>query len=286
METFDSIISVSSALAGLGKNWKFLDCRFDLTNPKAGEKLYNDGHIPGAQYAHLDKDLSAPVVEGVTGRHPLPSPETFLEKIQGWGIGNGDQVICYDQDKGAFAARAWWMIRWLGHDSVAVLDGGLAAWIVEGGPIASESAMPDRSEFEMKLREDSTLNSQQLEELIDQGAVTLIDARLPERFRGETEPLDPVAGHIKGAMNHPFVVNLDPAGTWKKADDLKHIFESELKHDTKGIPVFYCGSGVTACHNILAYRLAGLGDGILYPGSWSEWITDPKRLSKIEPQTK
>lgn len=286
MKTFDSIVSVATALAGQGKNWKFLDCRFDLTDPQKGEKLYKDGHIPGAQYAHLDNDLSAPVKRGVTGRHPLPSPSTFLEQVRDWGIENEDQVICYDQDKGAFAARAWWMLRWLGHDSVAVLDGGLRAWIAAGGPITKQPARHGRSKFKMKLRKASTISSQELEELIDKDSVTLVDARVPERFRGEVEPLDPVAGHISGAINHPFVKNINPSGTWKKADELKDIFDAELLQNVGEAPVFYCGSGVTACHNILAYRLAGLGEGILYPGSWSEWITEPKRLTKIEPQAK
>ncbi|MDH3650132.1 MAG: sulfurtransferase [Saprospiraceae bacterium] len=282
MQRYDTLVSVSDVMNQQIDKWTFIDCRFELSEPDAGTKQYLEGHIPGARYAHLDKDLSGQIRSGTTGRHPLPDPVEFLDKVRAWGILQEQQVVCYDQWKGAFAARLWWMMRWLGHQNVAVLDGGWKGWTEAGGYKSSDQPLVTRSNYQMEIRSDFIMTADEILEQFESETLSLVDARLPNRYLGIDEPIDPVAGHIRGALNHPYVLNIDADGNWKDREKLKPQFGASLGLPLKKLPVFYCGSGVTACHNILAFKEAGLGDAKLYPGSWSEWITDPHRLTKTE----
>lgn len=257
-------------------DWVVFDCRFQLDDPDWGSGEYESSHIPGAFYAHLDRDLAAPK-QADTGRHPLPDPGFFAEWLGRCGVDGGKQVVAYDQGGGAFAARLWWMLRWLGHEAAAVLDGGWAAWTSAGYPVSDERPAPAPAVFEPRANNELWLTSEQLETALGDGRVRLIDARGAERFRGDAEPIDPKAGHVPGAVNAPFTGNLDERGRFKKAGELKKRFEPAVADASEQQVVHMCGSGVTACHNLLAMEVAGLGDSRLYPGSWSEWITDPKR---------
>ena len=256
-----------------------VDCRFNLVQPDQGRQQYRQGHIPGAFYAHLDDDLSSPIVDG-SGRHPLPDRERFAALAGAWGIGPDTQVVVYDHAAGAVASRLWWLLRWIGHDQVALLDGGLKAWIAGGGELDTDSprmvegAAPAGHPGEHEAAVSTNDLARSLER------VTLIDARSAERFRGESEPLDDVAGHVPGALNRPFTDNLGPGGLFLDADELQRQFLSleGVAAPTNDVDVVHmCGSGVTACHNILAMELAGLGGSRLYVGSWSEWIRDASR---------
>ena len=254
-------------------NWVVIDCRFDLANPEKGEEWYREAHIPGARYAHLDRHLSGPKT-GTNGRHPLPDAETLCRTFGALGISNGKQVVAYDADSSMYAARLWWMLRWLGHAQVAVLDGGFAAWQQAGGAVTTESPLAAPGSFEPGSPLEEPLSAQQL--LSQLGQTRLIDARAPERFRGEVEPLDTQAGHIPGAVNRFFKTNLGPDGRFKPAAQLREEFAALLGGAAAGTTVHQCGSGVTACHNLLAMHHAGLPGSRLYPGSWSEWSADPR----------
>jgi thiosulfate/3-mercaptopyruvate sulfurtransferase len=252
-----------------------VDCRASLQDPLAGRAAYEQGHLPRASFADLLEDLSGPIVPGRTGRHPLPSIDTFVDKLRGWGVGGSSQVVVYDDSGGAFAARLWWMLRWLGHDAVALLDGGYAAWIAEGQAVESELASPARGDFSAEPRSELLVSSAEL--VVPQSiAQKLFDARAPERFRGEVEPIDPVAGHIPRAVNLPFAGNLR-AGRFLSPTELRERLATALDGTPPERAVVYCGSGVTACHDVLAFARAGLPLPRLYAGSWSEWITDPSR---------
>jgi thiosulfate/3-mercaptopyruvate sulfurtransferase len=251
-----------------------LDCSFDLADTGAGERAFAAGHLPGAQYAHLDRDLSG-TRNGRNGRHPLPERGALAESAGRWGIAPGIPVVTYDAQGSPYAARAWWLLRWLGHEMVAVLDGGVAAWLAAGGKLTSDvrsasshAPYPAAATAGMPTIDADTL-------LAQLGQVRVLDARSGERFRGEAEPLDPVAGHIPGATLRCFKDNLDANGRFKPAATLRDEF-TELGA-TGGKVVQQCGSGITACHNLLAMAYAGLGDTVLYPGSWSEWCSDPAR---------
>lgn len=251
-----------------------LDCRFDLARPAAGAEAYAAGHVPGARHADLDRDLSGPKT-GRNGRHPLPSREAFAAWAGAQGVAPGVPVIAYDDAGGAYAARAWWMLRWLGHVDVAVLDGGWAAWTAAGGavetatpPAAAGAPYPLSAAPAMPTVDADTL-------LAQLGRWRLVDARAGERFRGEVEPLDPVAGHIPGATLRCFKDNLGPNGRFKAAEALRAEFGAWASPPAE--VVHQCGSGVTACHNLLAMAHAGLEGSRLYPGSWSEWCADPSR---------
>jgi thiosulfate/3-mercaptopyruvate sulfurtransferase len=251
-----------------------LDCSFDLADPGAGRRAHEAGHVPGALYAHLDEDLSG-AKTGRNGRHPLPERGAFAATAGRWGVRPGVQVVAYDAQGAAYAARAWWLLRWLGHDAVAVLDGGAAAWQAAGGPFESgRVSAPPAPPYPMAAEPAMpTIDSQTL--LRQLGRVRLLDARAGERFRAETEPLDPVAGHIPGATNRFHKSNLQADGRFKPAAVLRAEF---LAHGTPaGDVVHQCGSGVTACHNLLAMAHAGLEGSLLYPGSWSEWCADAGR---------
>ena len=254
-----------------------LDARFDLARPDAGAEAFLAGHIPGAQYVHLDCDLSAkgdvPALCG--GRHPLPTREHFAATVARLGITPATPVVVCDAQGGMFAARVWWMLRWIGHTAVAVLDGGVAAWTAAGGTLETgaarspvpASAYPLSPEAGQRVITADALQAQL-------GRVTLIDARAPERYRGDVEPLDPVAGHIPGALNRPFSANLGVDGRFHAPETLRVAFTPLLG---AGEVVHQCGSGVTACHNLLAMEIAGLPAATLYAGSWSEWCRDGRR---------
>jgi thiosulfate/3-mercaptopyruvate sulfurtransferase len=253
-----------------------LDCRFDLMRPEWGRQAYESGHIPGALYAHLDEDLSGAVTPQ-TGRHPLPSRERFAETLGRWGIDSRVQVVAYDQANSAFAARLWWMLRWMGHEAVAVLNGGFAAWQAAGLRVVSEISPRAARQFVPREPLTNVVTTAQLEQALARGDSLLVDARAADRFAGQNETIDPVAGHIPGACNHPFAANLQPDGKFLPAQELRRRWEATLQGRPAAQVISMCGSGVTACHNLLALQIAGLGDAQLYGGSWSEWIRDPSR---------
>jgi len=253
-----------------------LDVRHDLAQPETlSETQYRAAHIPGARFAHLDRDLSARKT-GKNGRHPLPSPEACAALFGRLGIDADKQVVAYDSGGGMYAPHVWWMLRWLGHDAVAVLDGGYGKWVREGRPVTAE--IPDARPVEFALRRVGPfLSADDVLANLEGHRITLIDARGAERYRGDVEPLDPVAGHIPGAINRPFTQNIEADGTFKSPEKLR----AELAAVTGTAPpptiVNYCGSGVSACHNLLAMEIAGIRGTMLYPGSWSEWCADPAR---------
>jgi len=256
-----------------------LDTSFDLADPAAGERSYREGHLPGAHYLHLDRDLAdhthAPGAP-FRGRHPLPARETFAATLGRLGIGPSTQVVVYDRQGATFAARAWWMLRWLGHREVAVLDGGLQAWVAAGGALNQEPPAPrGPTTYTPAPSLMPTVDADTLAAGL--GGLRLIDARAAERFRGDVEPLDPVAGHIPGALNRPFKDNLDVQGRFQRPEALREAFLPLLGGRPASEVVHQCGSGVTACHNLLAMEAAGLSGAALYPGSWSEWCADPAR---------
>ena len=259
--------------------WAIIDCRFDLARPDWGAQAYAAGHIPHALYAHLDHDLSAPRTAR-SGRHPHPQVEALAITFARFGIDEHVQVIAYDQGTGAFAARLWWLLRWLGHGQVAVLNGGLAAWERAGLPLSSaiEPRAPRR--FRASADPRRVVSDSEVAQLVSSGALRsggqlLIDARSADRFAGENETIDPVAGHIPGARNHPFAANLDAQGRFLDPGQLRQGWEKTLRGASAQQLISMCGSGVTACHNLLALEAAGLPGARLYAGSWSEWITDP-----------
>jgi thiosulfate/3-mercaptopyruvate sulfurtransferase len=254
-----------------------VDCRFTLADPPAGRRGYLEGHVPGAVYAHLDEDLSGPVTRGKTGRHPLPEPDLFVRKLGEWGIDSRVQVVAYDDSGGSMAGRLWWMLRWLGHDAVAILDGGWQAWVAAGYPANAGAEGRDPRTFVPRLRPELALSSDDVNRVRTDPAWRLLDARSAERFRGENETIDPVAGHIPGALSAPYAENLRPDGRFKSPEELRARYAGLIGPVPAERVVCYCGSGVTSVHNLLAMAHAGMGEGRLYPGSWSEWITRPER---------
>jgi thiosulfate/3-mercaptopyruvate sulfurtransferase len=253
-----------------------VDCRFDLADTEAGERAYKDSHIPGAVYAHLDRDLSGPKT-GRNGRHPLPDPGALADTLGGFGIDSTSQVVVYDDESGMFASRLWWMLRWVGHDAVAVLDGGFKKWIAERRETRSGLESREPREFIARPRPDMVATLPDVRALLGRREWRLLDARAPERFSGETESLDRVAGHIPGATNRHFKGNLGRDGLFKSVGDLRKELHEAIGGISPGQVVCYCGSGVTACHNLLALEHAGMSGARLYPGSWSEWASDPAR---------
>ena len=293
--TYTTLVSATElqSLVASGAPLMVFDCSFDLTQPSAGAQQYADAHIPGAIYANLDTDLSAlhgaPGATGTVtaheadepasgGRHPLPSRERFAIWLSSVGFANGMQAVVYDRNNTAYCARLWWMLKWMGHDAVAVLDGGLQAWQAAGGQTASGSE-PAHFQTNFRLGEPlgRLVSADEVMAQLQQPGQTVLDARTPERFRGETEPLDPVAGHIPGALNRPFGENFGPDGRFKQPEVLRAEFDTLLAGRSPDSVVHHCGSGVTANPNLLAMELAGLGQSGLFAGSWSEWCSDPKR---------
>lgn len=259
-------------------DWVTVDCRFQLSEPDAGEDAYRKAHIPGAVYAHLERDLSGPVTEQ-TGRHPLPDAELLAQKLGAWGIGPATQVVVYDAAGGALAAaRLWWLLRWLGHYEVAVLDGGWAAWTGEGRPVTAAVPHPRPRRFIPRPDKTAWLGVQDVEGCVAGLAPErLLDARGTTRYTAEEEPIDAVAGHVPGARNLPFSGNLGTDGRFLPAQVLRERFAGALGKKSPAEVVHMCGSGVSACHNLLAMEYAGLHGSRLYVGSWSEWIRDPRR---------
>ncbi|RDE25358.1 sulfurtransferase [Motiliproteus coralliicola] len=259
------------------KDLVILDCRSQLLDPEAGEKLYREGHIPGAIHADMEKDLSSPITDD-SGRHPLPDPFDFAVQLRQWGIDDGTQVVVYDDMNGAMAVRAWFLLRWLGHERVAVLDGGLPAWQAVSGELSDNEAQTTPVKGgPVVLHNDWLVDTAKVQANLDNPSFTLIDARAAERFAGEQEPIDPVAGHVPGALNRPLTDNLNAEGRFKTAKQLKDEWQQLLGEVEAEDTVMMCGSGVTACHHLLALEIAGLKGARLYPGSWSEWIRDPAR---------
>ena len=270
------LISTSELAAGLSEpGWRVADCRFELGQPQAGVAAFRAAHIPGAVHADLERDLSVPVTPA-TGRHPLPSLATFAATLAGLGIGNDAQVVCYDAGSGAFAARLWWMLRWIGHDAVAVLDGGFAAWVAEGRPVSTDPAPARSATFVPHPRPQMVLDVEAVLRALADGE-TLVDLRGAERFAGQTEPLDAVAGHVPGAVNLPYAENLAASGRFRAPAELAGLWNSRVGAAPGRAPICMCGSGVTACQGLLALEAAGIAGGRLYAGSWSEWIRDPSR---------
>lgn len=263
--------------ANHGPGLTVLDCRFDLTSPSAGRDAYAAGHIFGAHYVHLELDLSGKP-DGKNGRHPLPDRDTLVRHFKALGIRQGQQVVAYDAQGGAFAARLWWLMRWLGHEAVAVLDGGLQAWEAAGLPLTSDPPEePAPGDFEPGEPLATTVDANTLMRNLQHPERLVVDARAPDRYRGENETLDPVGGHIPGAVNRCFKDNLGADGRFKSAPALHAEFALLLDKTPPEHVVLQCGSGVTACHNALAMEVAGLHGASLYPGSWSEWSSDPAR---------
>ncbi|BBB25546.1 sulfurtransferase [Amphritea japonica] len=274
---FSTLISVSelnNLLQADRVSTVVFDCRAYLTMPGKGEQVYHEGHIPGAGYLHLDDDLSAPV-SADSGRHPLPDFTQLATKIRTFGVNPDTQVVVYDDCGGAMAARAWWLLRVLGHPRVAVLDGGYPAWVTAGGHISDQLPAMCAGTFIENPDLSMLLPIEQVASLASEGV--LVDARTPERYRGEQEPIDPIAGHIPDAVNRPLQLNLTADGYFKSAEILHQEWTRFLEPCRAEQVAHYCGSGVTACHNLLAMEYAGLSGAKVYPGSWSEWIRDPAR---------
>lgn len=284
--TYSTLITVDALKAHLrDPAWRVFDCRGSASDPIAGEEHYRRGHIPGARHADLERTLSAP--RGTdTGRHPLPERNTLAAWLGREGVDNHTQVVAYDDAGGAFAARLWWLLRWLGHPAAAVLDGGIQAWQADGGALESgEAGRPPAREFTLRSPLVHALDAASVADIVaDRRPGRLLDARDPARYLGDEEPLDPVAGHIPGAHNRPFKGNLDEKGRFLTPTSLRERFEA--LGDRPEAIVHYCGSGVTACHNLLAMEHAGLAGSRLYPGSWSEWIRDPQRPLRRGPEPK
>jgi thiosulfate/3-mercaptopyruvate sulfurtransferase len=271
---FTTLISTSALAKCVDERTAIvIDCRFKLDDPAWGDRVFRASHVPGAVYAHLDRDLSGRKT-GTNGRHPLPDIGALASTLGRLGVGNGVQVVAYDQDNGIYASRLWWMLRWVGHDAVAVLDGGFAAWISEQRPVEHGEAAPTPASFVAAPRREMIVDVNGVEAITGSRSALLLDARAPQRYRGETETLDRVAGHIPTASNYFYQQNVDDQGMFRSADDLRAQFGRALGSTSPRDVVCYCGSGVTACHNLLALEHAGLTGARLYPGSWSEWCAD------------
>ncbi|MHB8665998.1 MAG: sulfurtransferase [Burkholderiales bacterium] len=255
--------------------WIIFDCRFALTRPDSGRQAYAKGHLPGARYAHLSEDLSGAMTPS-SGRHPLPDPGVLMHKLGLWGVDHSKQVVVYDDSFGSMAARLWWLLRWLGHDAVALLDGGFPAWQKLGGALSADTPRIPPARFQSTADDGLWVDSNTVLGALQRKGL-IVDARPEDRFLGLFEPFDRVAGHIPGSLNSPFEDNLDMRGNFLKAEELRARYESLLRGAAPGDVIHMCGSGVTACHNLLALEIAGLAGGKLYAGSWSEWITDASR---------
>lgn len=250
-----------------------VDCRHSLADVNHGRNLYQQSHIPGAHFAHLDDDLSGEIIPGTTGRHPFPLLDDFLAKCRSWGIGEKTQVVVYDQGHGGIAARLWFLLQWVGHENTAVLNGGWTRWEQLELPTSDKPAVATPQSFVPKLREGLLVDAERLQQLQREAGALVLDSRAAARYRGEEEPIDPVAGHIPGAISAPFTDNLGADGRFRPEGELQQRFDRLLgEHDITNT-IFYCGSGVTACHNLLALHHLGHTGAKLYPGSWSDWIT-------------
>jgi len=258
-------------------NWRIIDCRFWLEDPEKGRIDYNKSHIPGAAYAHLNKDLSGLLIDGKTGRHPLPEIDDFVGKLGSWGIDNNSQVVVYDDRGGMIATRLWWMLKWVGHKAAAVLDGGYTKWVKEGNPKTPDFPLIKPVEFIPEVNHNLVVTDQEILDNFGNPGNLVVDSRASERYRGEFEPIDKIAGRIPGAVNYFWKDNLDKEDCFELKDILRGRFDTLFS----GVPTenvtFYCGSGVTSAHNVLAAKHAGLGMSKVYIGSWSHWITNQDR---------
>lgn len=275
---YKTLISIDDLVPHLDDpNWAIFDCHFDFEQPEAAHQAYLKAHIPGAIYADLDKDLSGPIIPSKTSRHPLPAIDGFVNTLSRWGVDENVQVVVYDNRSSSLAGRLWWMLRWLGHEAAAVLDGSFSHWQESGHPVqAGQASRPPRT-FKPNPNPDLIRSADQIMAMRSDQDFVIVDSREAARYRGEPDPYDPVSGHIPGAVNAHYEENLTQDGYFKSEEELRARFESVLGEAPAENAVFYCGSGVTAAHNILAVEHAGLGQARLYPGSWSEWITDPNR---------
>jgi thiosulfate/3-mercaptopyruvate sulfurtransferase len=274
---YNSVVDADALRQNLGSpDWRVIDCRYDLLRPDAGERAHAEGHIAGAVFAHLERDLSSPKTAH-SGRHPLPDPDRLAESFRRWGIDSDTQIVAYDANGGQYAGRLWWLARWLGHDHVALLDGGWQAAIKAGLMTKAVESRPARGRFE---------RSRAREQAVEVGAVQaarinpewlVVDARAPDRYAGQNETIDPIGGHIPGAVNRFWQSNLQPDGSFKPAEQLRSEFEALFGARAPEHVIIQCGSGVTACHHLVALQRAGITGAKLYPGSWSEWIADPTR---------
>lgn len=277
MRPFTTLIDTAALASQLARaDVAIFDCRFELGNPAWGESEFAREHIPGAQYLHLDRDLSGPITPG-SGRHPLPDPAQFARRIAALGAGSGIQLVAYDHGNGAYAARFWWMARWIGVRNVAVLDGGITAWRAAGLPLETAVRAPRARDLAVSLSANAVVESRALDELRQRPGTLLVDARGADRFAGRNETIDPRAGHVPGARNMPFAGNLGADGKFLASDQLRQRWATLLGSQPPSSLIAMCGSGVTACQNLLALEHAGLGGARLYAGSWSEWIRDPSR---------
>lgn len=272
-----TLVSTEALAAHLDDpHWVIVDCRFSLADTGYGRRVYGEGHIPGAHYLHLDYDLSGPITPH-TGRHPLPDPQVLSAKLQALGIGINRQVVVYDDSYGSMAVRLWWMLRWLGHPAVALLDGNFQTWAREKRPLSKElPTVPQQGACPCLPERSAWVSVDEMEHIVAEKSHLLIDARNEMRFTGDIDPIDPVAGHIPGAINWVFEENLDIDGTYLPPEALRENYQALLKGRAPHEVIHVCGSGVTACHNLLAMEIAGLPGSRLYPGSWSEWIRDPQ----------
>ncbi len=277
--THTTLIDTAAARAHMtDQDWVFVDCRFDIKDTARGPREYLVSHIRGAVYADLDKDLSGPAVPGLTGRHPLPDAETIVGVFGRLGIGPGTQVIAYDESTGAMAAaRLWWLLKWAGHDAAAVLDGGFMAWTSAGLPCRSGAESRPPAVFAASFRPELAVDARQVLSVMEDPGWVVLDARTAERYRGENETIDPVAGHIPGAVSAPYGAVLGPDGLFKPPREIARQYDSVTKGRDAEHTIVYCGSGVTAAHVVLASAHAGRGMPRLYAGSWSQWITDKDR---------
>lgn len=281
---FTTLISSAEVAAHLDDpTWAIVDCRFALTAPDKGRRDYLAGHIPGAVYAHLDEDLSGSILPGVTGRHPLPSIAACAARFSAWGIDAQTQVVVYDDLSGMVAGRLWWMLRWLGHDAVALLDGDWRLWQAEQRGVRTGAEARTPRCFTPHPRPHLLVTVDELLHRRADATPRIFDVRAAERYRGENETLDPVAGHIPGAVSAPYTANLDVDGRFLAPSELRERYEALLDGTPADAAIFYCGSGVSAVHDLVALEVAGLGAGRLYAGSWSEWIVDPARAIATGP---
>ena len=278
-----TLIAAESLAALLGDpRLRIFDCRFDLARPEDGRRRYREEHLPGAVYADLNRDLAAPATPG-SGRHPLPSPADFEAWLRRGGVNDDSLVVACDDGNGMYAARLWWMLRWLGHDAVAVLDGGMRRWLQLGLPLTDEIPEPSPGNFVARYRQDAAVDTAAVLAATTDPTLRILDARGPERYRGEVEPIDAVAGHVPGARNHPFGLSLDAQGGFLDPGALRATLAASLEGMTAERVIAMCGSGVSACHLLLALEHAGHHGARLYPGSWSEWSSDPARPVRTGP---
>jgi thiosulfate/3-mercaptopyruvate sulfurtransferase len=272
-----TLVGVEELASHVGDpGWIVCDCRHDLVDYDAGRRAYNEAHIPGARFVHLDLDLSGPKT-GLNGRHPLPHSLGFGLRLGALGIDNDKQVVAYDASGGPYAARLWWMLRWVGHTAVAVLDGGWEAWLRAGKPVTGEKPAIQPTMYTLRPHPDMAVDVSHISAHLKDKRVQVIDARSPDRFRGENETLDPVGGHIPGAVNRFFKSNLNEDGRFKDSKTLQQVFRELMGGREPSSVIHQCGSGVTACHNLLAMEHAGLAGSRLFAGSWSEWVSDRSR---------